>query len=85
MDIVQDPNFIHLLSMAGLWIRATDTYVPGRCVAEVDDAGSWDLGYSRTVKLGAGKVMTAYYINNADDEIQCNGGVRHIAATVFTP
>ncbi len=50
-----------------------------------DDAGSWDLGYPRTVKLGAGKVMSAYYINNADDAIQCNGGVRHIAATVFTP
>ena len=50
-----------------------------------DDAGSWDLGYPRTVLLGDGKVMTAYYINSADDEIQCNGGVRHIAATVFTP
>ena len=50
-----------------------------------DDAGSWDLGYPRTVKLGDGKVISACYINNADDEIQCNGGVRHIAATVFTP
>ena len=50
-----------------------------------DDAGSWDLGYPRTVKLSGGKVMTAYYINRADDEIQCQGGVRHIAATVFTP
>lgn len=50
-----------------------------------DDAGSWDLGYARTVKLGGGKVMTAYYINRADDPIQCSGGVRHIAATVFKP
>lgn len=50
-----------------------------------DDAGSWDLGYPKTVKLDDGKVMTAYYTNNANDEIQLNGGVRHIAATIFTP
>ena len=49
-----------------------------------DDAGSWDLGYPRTVQLEDGKVMTAYYFNRADDEIQLDGGVRHIAATVFT-
>ncbi len=50
-----------------------------------DGAGSWDLGYPRTVLLGGGKVMTAYYFNRADDRIQLRGGVRHIAATVFTP
>ena len=50
-----------------------------------DDAGSWDLGYPRTVQLGDGKVMTAYYFNRADDPVQLRGGVRHIAATVFTP
>lgn len=50
-----------------------------------DDAGSWDLGYPRTVKLGDGKVMSAYYFNSGNDDIQCNGGARHIAATVFTP
>ncbi len=50
-----------------------------------DDAGSWDLGYPRAVNLGAGQVMVAYYFNRSDDDIQCNGGVRHIAGTVFRP
>lgn len=50
-----------------------------------DDAGSWDLGYPRAVNLRGGQVMVAYYINRADDPVQCNGGVRHIAGTVFTP
>ncbi len=50
-----------------------------------DDAGSWDLGYPRTALLPDGKVITAYYINRADDEIQLRGGVRHIAATIFKP
>ncbi len=50
-----------------------------------DDVGSWDLGYPRTVKLSGGRVFTAYYFNRADDEIQCDGGVRHIAGTIFTP
>jgi hypothetical protein len=50
-----------------------------------DDAGSWDLGYPRTAKLSGGRVLTAYYFNRADDEVQCNGGVRHIAGTVFAP
>ena len=49
------------------------------------DGGSWDLGYPRTALLGDGKVITAYYFNRADDEIQQRGGVRHIAATIFTP
>ena len=50
-----------------------------------DDAGSWDLGYPRTVKLADGKVMTAYYFNRADDDVQLDGGVRHIAGTIFKP
>jgi hypothetical protein len=50
-----------------------------------DDAGSWDLGYPRTVKLSGGRVMAAYYFNRANDEVQCEGGVRHIAGTIFTP
>lgn len=50
-----------------------------------DDGGSWDLGYPRTALLGGGKVITAYYFNRADDAIQLDGGVRHIAATLFTP
>ena len=44
-----------------------------------------DVGYTRAVKLTGGKVMAAYYFNRADDPMQLNGGVRHIAATVFTP
>jgi hypothetical protein len=50
-----------------------------------DDGGSWDLGYPRVVKLPGGAVMAAYYFNRADDPIQCNGGVRHIAGTIFSP
>ena len=50
-----------------------------------DDAGSWDLGYPRAVKLSGGEVMVAYYFNRADDKIQCDGGVRHIAGTIFRP
>ena len=29
--------------------------------------------------------MVAYYFNRADDSIQCQGGVRHIAGTIFAP
>ena len=50
-----------------------------------DDGGSWDLGYPRTVKLPGGQVMAAYYFNRVDDSIQLDGGVRHIAATIFRP
>lgn len=50
-----------------------------------EDGGSWDLGYPRAVKLGHGQVMVAYYHNRADDPMQCDGGVRHIAGTIFTP
>ena len=32
-----------------------------------------------------GKVLAVYYMNRRDDPIQMNGGVRHIAQTVFTP
>ena len=49
------------------------------------DAGSWDLGYPRAVQLGNGQVMVAYYHNRADDPVQCDGGVRHIAGTIFRP
>jgi len=50
-----------------------------------DDGGSWDLGYPRTALLGGCKVITAYYFNCASDEKQLDGGVRHIAATIFKP
>lgn len=49
------------------------------------DGGSVDLGYPRAVELTDGRVLAAYYFNRQDDAVQCNGGVRHIAATLFTP
>ena len=50
-----------------------------------DDGASWDLGYPRTVQLGGGRVMTAYYFNVADSAIDFHGGPRHIAGTIWTP
>ena len=50
-----------------------------------DDGGSPDLGYPRAVQLPDGHVLVAYYFNRADDPLPCEGGVRHIAATVFAP
>ena len=50
-----------------------------------DDGGSWDLGYPRVVEHEAGKLLCVYYMNLRDDPIQMNGGVRHIAQTVFAP
>ncbi len=50
-----------------------------------DDGGSWDLGYPRVVEAEPGRLLTVYYMNRKDDPIQMNGGVRHIAQTLFTP
>ncbi len=50
-----------------------------------DDGGSHDLGYPRIVQRSDGKVLAAYYFNHTGDSVQCDGGVRHIAATIFTP
>jgi hypothetical protein len=50
-----------------------------------DDGGSHDLGYPRTVPLPGGRIMAAYYFNRAADDVRCEGGVRHIAGTIFTP
>jgi hypothetical protein len=50
-----------------------------------DDGGSWDLGYPRVTEMQPGRLMTVYYMNRKDDPIQMNGGVRHIAQTVFIP
>lgn len=50
-----------------------------------DDGGSPDLGYPRAVELPNGKILTAYYFNDKNDRVQCNGGVRYIAATIFEP
>jgi len=48
-----------------------------------DDGGSWDLGYPRVVERAPGELLTVYYMNRRDDPVQMNGGVRHIAQTVF--
>ncbi len=50
-----------------------------------DDGGSWDLGYPQAIESTKGKVMAAYYFNSKDDKVQADGGVRHIARTIFTP
>ncbi|MHC4874349.1 MAG: sialidase family protein [Planctomycetota bacterium] len=48
-----------------------------------DDGGSQDLGYPRIIQRPDGKLLTVYYFNSKDDPIQQNGGVRHIAATIW--
>ena len=39
MEWLSDPNVIYLLLMAGLWVSATGTYIPGTGVAEIAGAG----------------------------------------------
>ncbi len=48
-----------------------------------DDGGSWDLGYPRMHLRPDGSLITVYYFNSREDRIQCHGGVRHIAATLW--
>jgi len=55
----------------------------GRELILRDDGGSWDLGYPRVIETAPGRLLTIYYMNGADDPIQMNGGVRHIARTIF--
>jgi hypothetical protein len=50
-----------------------------------DDAGSWDLGYPRVIEIAPGTLLTTYYINLRNEKINVNGGVRHIACSVFRP
>lgn len=49
-----------------------------------EDGGSYDLGYPRTVIRPDGQLLTVYYFNNANDSVQMDGGVRHIAATIWS-
>ncbi len=49
-----------------------------------DDGGSWDLGYPNAWVTDDGKIGVLYYFNSKDDEIQANGGVRHIARSIFS-
>ncbi|MXO67095.1 sialidase family protein [Altericroceibacterium endophyticum] len=57
----------------------------GREMILRDDGGSWDLGYPRVIEIAPGRLLTTYYINLKSDPIQMNGGVRHIACTIFEP
>lgn len=50
-----------------------------------DDGGSWDLGYPNAIESTPGKVMAIYYFNSKHDRVKADGGVRHIARTLFTP
>ena len=49
-----------------------------------DDGGSWDLGYPNSWLIDGNTVGTLYYFNSKNDPIQANGGVRHIARSIFT-
>jgi hypothetical protein len=51
----------------------------GREIALRDDGASWDLGYSRSVQRGDGKVVTVYYYTTTAHPEQ------HIAATIWDP
>src|SRR5690606_6805639 len=57
----------------------------GRELILRDDGGSWDVGYPRVVEQQPGRLLTTYYMNCRNDPIQANGGVRHIAWTLFEP
>jgi hypothetical protein len=37
------------------------------------------------VERAPGELLAVYYFNTKDDPIQANGGVRHIARTIFRP
>jgi hypothetical protein len=50
-----------------------------------DDGGSWDVGYPRVIEHEKGKLLAIYYMNTKSDPIQQDGGVRHIAQTIFEP
>jgi hypothetical protein len=44
-----------------------------------EDGGCFDLGYTRTLRRADGKLVTAYYYNDAEDK------ERYIAATIWDP
>jgi len=51
----------------------------GRELVLRDDGATWDLGYSRSMQRGDGKVVTVYYYTTAAHPEQ------HIAATIWDP
>lgn len=50
-----------------------------------DDGASWDVGYPRVVEVAPNRLLATYYINLVEDAVRVNGGVRHIARTLFEP
>jgi hypothetical protein len=56
----------------------------GRELIVRDDGGSWDLGYPNAWAVSANEVGVLYYFNSRDDRVKANGGVRHIARSIFT-
>lgn len=50
-----------------------------------DDGGNYDLGYPRAVQRDDGSVLTTYYFNEENGDIDVDGGPRYIAATQFDP
>jgi len=57
----------------------------GQELAVRADGGSADLGYPRSLLREDGTIVTAYYFNQAKDPVQFEGGVRHIAVTLWRP
>ena len=53
MEFLQDPNIIYLLLMAGLWISATGTYIPGTGLAEIAGAAK---------RMGFGSQIRSYVL-----------------------
>src|SRR5690606_19465325 len=50
-----------------------------------DARGSWDLGYPNAVEAAPGRSGVIYYFTERDDTVQADGGVRHIARSLFVP
>jgi hypothetical protein len=49
-----------------------------------DDGGSWDLGYPNAWETEDGKVGVIYYFNSGAERVNVDGGVRHIARSIFS-
>ncbi|OJY71203.1 MAG: hypothetical protein BGP16_11485 [Sphingobium sp. 66-54] len=49
-----------------------------------DDGGSWDVGYPNSWYAGDGQIGTLYYFNSKNDKVKANGGVRHVARSIFS-
>lgn len=56
----------------------------GREIIVRNDGGSWDLGYPNAWHVRDNEVGTLYYFNSKDDPIQADGGVRHVARSIFS-